>query len=255
MSELTALELQGLVQEERFGDRIVEISEITVLEGYEAGLAVYKDSSGNISVSDVLFPDTDYIEAMRIFEEEFSDVPPRERLTRLLELMEEGGEPVVQMPEISLGRLITDENVQIRPDLAIIAHSHPIDHLRQRDPRDYLRLSSGDVASYAEALAFNPGLLAAITATHRSFATNPRSHDNIALRLSRPAATNTMQNLQTVRSGQVMDDARMAELGLRSATLTFSGRTGRVVSGLSSLPGLWEPLGGGSGRQPRKRSR
>ena len=212
MGGLTYQELSGLVQGRRFTEPVLDIAEFTADTGVEAGMVVYKDHDGSISVSEVIKPDKEYQDRIR----ESDDDPA-----------------LAGSPEVNLGRLIADSELNLRLDLALIGHSHPLLHHLRRNPRSMLMPSATDLLNFSEHVSFNPGLIGGTIATHRDLG-------GVALFLWRGGPEFAPQRLQNLRPGMVINEARLTGAGLRTATLAYNRRTGDIHSGLESLYHLFD---------------
>src|SRR5688572_30138796 len=166
MAGLTPIELSSVLTGRKFGDRLLETSEFTTDHDLEAGFAVYKNGQGKIDYSAVLHPDAEYLEAMLALEER-AQLSPQDRLDILLKSIGGSDDPTGSLPELSLGQLITDGEVRLRADLAIVTHSHPLTHLGRRRPLTFLLPSSSDLINFGDHLPSNPELIVGTTATHK----------------------------------------------------------------------------------------
>lgn len=215
-----------------FARHLVETSVFTLDSDLEAGFAVYRDSDGTVTYSDVLHPDDEYLEAVAILEARAARMDPQERIPYLLQLMEGGADPEGILPTLSLGRLITDDQVNLRTDLAVIAHSHPLTHLGRRRPATRLFPSVKDLINYGDHLASNPGLVESVTVTHQDLG-------GIALLLWRATQDDSLQRLQALEPGDNATKELMEKLGLRTATVIFDRGDGRVLKGLETIENLY----------------
>lgn len=262
MPGLTHPELHDLVGEELFVNRVFEGAEYTVDTTLETGFAGYRQANGGVVLSDVLHPDEDYAHEMEEFErrrlthpsaqelarmfnlpddefqqaisvygEEIARMPRPEGLFTLLQRLE-GEEVVDHMPEMALGRLTTDEDVRLRRDLVVVAHTHPLLHLRQRDPRSFLLPSATDLNNYGDNLAANDGLIEGTVATHQRLG-------GVALFLFRAPDQSLVQRLQAVEPNTNVTDELLTDLGLRTATVVYNRRSANIRSGLHSLGNLY----------------
>jgi hypothetical protein len=231
---LTAPELTEVLSSPAFASLLVEANTITIDTDFEAGFAVYHDASGRVSYSDVLHPDEEYIEAAAAADAQIGRLSPQDLLDYLLRMV--GDDPGIEMPELNLGQLLTNDNVDLRTDLAVVAHTHPFTHFGRRgivsEPGRLLRPSSADVINYGDHLASNPGLVEATTATH-----NILGGTALYLWRGEPEA---VQRLGTLTPGREITDKVMDDLGLRHTIVTYDRHTGAVVKGLGSIGKLYE---------------
>jgi len=235
-----------------FGQRLVEVTDTTADTGAEAGFAVYKLPEWNAAgISDVLHPDDNYLDALADVEARLRRDLSGTQLSEFMEQVIEGGEGGPgHDPALNIGRLITDSGfdqsivsdadaesvveapMRMRSDLAVVTHSHPLIHLRNRDPKKFLLPSAADLISYGDQMAASPGVMNATTTTHTKLG-------GTALFIWRGTSAETQANLQALPQGANITEERIAQLGLKTATLTYNRHTGKVRSGLERIPGLF----------------
>jgi hypothetical protein len=254
MAFSSPIEATAVLASPDFGNRLVEVSDFTADTALEAGFAVYKRVGQPAVLSEVLHPDTVYLEAMEDIEARLRHRAGsgEELLTELLEAMLDSDDPEGGLPELNLGRIVTDEGfegavtsdsdaydaasrpMQLRTDLAVVTHSHPLLHIRKRAPKTMLLPSSADLITYGDHMAASPGVMGATTVTHKDLG-------GIALFVWRARGPEVQGNLQTLPQGTNVTEKVIADLGLNTALITYNRHTGQPRTGLESVEGLWRP--------------
>lgn len=236
---LTAPEMIEVASSPTFQSRLVEATTFTGDYDAEAGFIVRHAEGERVVISQVVHPDTEYIEAVEDAELH-PGFTPQQRLNYLTEIIGDTDTPATADPTVNLGRLIMGDEGGIRTDLAIISHTHPLTHSGRRalvpEIRRLLMPSATDLINFADCAAANPGLIAATIAAHTKLGGiaffpwrvgEPDALQRIAAQIEPPT--------QERPRGTEIDEAKMAALGLRFTTITFHRQTGTPMRGLGTI--------------------
>lgn len=216
----------------------MEANDYTGHYDQESGYGVHQNVDGVVTYSDVLHPDTEYLEAIEAAEALASRLTPGQVLDQILKMLEGSEDPEGLMPELSLGRLIMADNGGMRTDLAVINHTHPVTHLGRRRLLSLDRIippSRRDVVYHADRAASNPGLVEGVQVSH------PDMPGGIGLLLMRQSVGDALQRIQSMSTVNTVTLQRLAELGLSYTLLGIDQHTGRVRHGIRHLRRLYEP--------------